>query len=68
MRPAWAHSFRCESGSKLITTNEVKRNCVRTTERGKEARSVKREPRNTKRVGGGTEQAKDCDALVVKAK
>jgi len=41
------------------------------TERGKEARSVNRESRYTKRIGGGAEQgeqAMNCEALVVKAR
>ena len=29
MRPAWAHSCGWKSRRKLITTNEVKRNCMR---------------------------------------
>jgi hypothetical protein len=37
VRPAWAHSCGCKSRRKLITANEVKRNCVRATERGEEA-------------------------------
>jgi hypothetical protein len=44
---------------------------MRVTECGKEAWSVNRESRNTKRIGGGTEQgeqAKDCEALVAKAR
>jgi len=53
------------------TASEVKRNGVRATERGKEARSVNRESRNTKRIWGGTEQGEQanyCKALVVKAR
>jgi hypothetical protein len=49
----------------------VKRNCVRVTERGKEARSVNREPRYTKRIGGVVgqgEQASICEALVAKGR
>jgi heat-inducible transcriptional repressor len=42
VRPAWAHSCGCKSRRKLITANEVKRNCVRATERGKEAWSINR--------------------------
>ena len=34
VRPACAHSWRCESSRKLITTNEVKRNCEKATDRG----------------------------------
>ncbi|TBV03604.1 hypothetical protein DNK08_17990 [Stutzerimonas kirkiae] len=37
VRPAWAHSCGCKSHRKLITANEVKRNCVKATERGEEA-------------------------------
>jgi hypothetical protein len=37
VRPAWAHSCGYKSRRKLITANEVKRNRVRVTERGKEA-------------------------------
>ena len=71
MRPAWAHSCGCKSRRKLITTNEVKRNCVRATERGKEAWSVNREPMNKNRIEGAAEQgerANDREALVIKAK
>jgi hypothetical protein len=55
----------------LITTNEVKRNCVRVTERGKEAWSVICEPMNKNRIEGAAEQgerAHDREALVIKAK
>jgi len=37
VRPAWAHYCGCKSYRKLITANEVKRNCMRVTECGKEA-------------------------------
>ena len=37
VRPAWARSWRCKSSRKLTTASEVKRNCVRVTERGEEA-------------------------------
>ena len=69
VRPAWARSWRCESSRELTTASEVKCNCARVTERGKEARSVNRESRYTKRIGGGAEQgeqAMNCEALVVK--
>ncbi len=39
MRPAWAQSWRCKSSRELTTANEVKHNCARATERGKEVRS-----------------------------
>jgi hypothetical protein len=37
VRPAWARSWRCKSSRELATVSEVKRNCVRVTERGEEA-------------------------------
>lgn len=46
VRPAWAHTGGCKSRHELATVSEVKRNCVRATERGKEAWSVNREPMN----------------------
>ena len=48
----------------------MKRNCVRVTERGKEAWSVNRESMDKNRIEGDAEQgeqAKSCEALVVKA-
>ena len=71
MRPAWAHSCGCNSRRKLITANEVKRNCMRVTECGKEAWSVNREPMNKNRIEGATKQgerARNREALVTKAK
>lgn len=32
-----AHSYGCKSRHKLVTASEVKRNCMRATERGEEA-------------------------------
>jgi hypothetical protein len=55
----------------LITTNEVKRNCMRVTECGKEAWSVNREPMNKNRIEGVAKQgerAKNRKALVIKAR
>jgi hypothetical protein len=55
----------------LITANEVKRNCVRVTERGEEAWSVICEPMNKNRIEGAMEQgerAMNRKALVIKAK
>jgi len=69
VRPAWARSWRCKSSRELATASEVKRNCARVTERGKEAWSVNRESRYTKRIGGGAdqgEQAMYCEAFVAK--
>jgi hypothetical protein len=40
----------------LITANEVKRNCVRATERGEEAWSENCEPMDKNRIEGGAEQ------------
>ena len=37
VRPAWAHSYGCKSRRELVTTSEVKRNCMRATECGEEA-------------------------------
>ena len=71
VRPAWAHSCGCKSRRKLITANEVKRNCVRATERGEEAWSISCEPMNKNRIEGAAEQgerAKNREALVIKAK
>ena len=71
VRPAWAHSCGCKSRRELITANEVKRNCVRATERGEEAWSINCEPMDKNRIEGAAEQgewAKDHEALVIKAK
>ena len=71
VRPAWAHSCGCKSRRKLITANEVKRNCVRATERGKEAWRINCEPMDKNRIEGAAEQgerANDREALVIKAK
>ena len=56
VRPAWAHTCGCKSRRKLITTNEVKRNCVRVTERGEEAWIVICEPMDKNRIEGAAEQ------------
>src|SRR5690606_12527254 len=71
VRPAWAHSWRCKSSHKLITANEVKRNCVRATESGKEAWSISCEPMNKNRIKGVAKQgerAQNRAALVIKAR
>jgi hypothetical protein len=71
VRPAWAHSCGCKSRRKLITTNEVKRNCTRATECGEEAWSVNREPMNKNRIEGAAEQGEwacNHEALVIKAR
>ena len=56
VRPARAHSCGCKSRRKLITANEVKRNCMRATECGEEAWSVNREPMNKNRIEGAAKQ------------
>ena len=56
VRPAWAHTCGCKSRCKLVTVSKVKRNCMRATECGKEARSVNREPMNKNRIEGVAEQ------------
>ena len=51
--------------------SKVKRNCVRVTERGKEAWIVNREPMNKNRIEGATKQgewAMPHEALVTKAR
>jgi hypothetical protein len=71
VRPAWAHSCGCKSRRKLITTNEVKRNCMRATECGEEAWSVNREPIDKNCIEGAAEQgewARNHEALVIKAR
>ena len=71
MRPAWAHSCGWKSRRKLITANEVKRNCMRVTECGEEAWSINCEPMNKNRIEGAAEQgewANGHEALVINAK
>jgi hypothetical protein len=49
----------------------VKRNCMRATECGKEARNINREPMNKNHIGGAAEQgerAVNRKALVIKAR
>ena len=70
VRPAWAHTCGCKSRCELVTVSKVKRNCVRVTERGKEAWSINREPMNKNRIEGVAKQgewAKNRKALVTKA-
>ena len=67
MRPAWAHTCGCKSRCELVTVSKVKRNCVRVTERGKEAWIVNREPMNKNRIEGAAKQgewAMNHEALV----
>ena len=70
MRPAWARFWRWKSSRELTTANEVKRNCARVIERGGGSVERNREPIDKNRIRGGAElgeQARDCEALVVKA-
>ena len=70
VRPAWAHSWRCKSCRELVTVSEVKRNCMRVTDCGKEARSVSREPMDKNQIEGDAgqgERAENREAFVTKA-
>ena len=71
MRPAWAHTCGCKSRHELVTASEVKRNCVRVTDRGEEAWSINREPMNKNCIEGAAKQgerAQNRKALVTKAR
>ena len=70
MRAAWSHSWRCTSSGELVTVSEVKRNCMRATECGKQAWSINCEPMDKIRIEGVAEQgerARNCKAFVTKA-
>ncbi len=56
VRPAWAHTCGCKSRCELVTVSKAKRNCVRATERGKEAWSLNRELMNKNRIEGAAKQ------------
>ena len=69
--PAWAHTCGCKSRHKLATVSEVKRNCTRATECGKEAWSVICGPMYKNRIQGVAEQGERAcnrEALVAKAR
>ena len=71
VRPAYAHSCGREPRCELVTVSKVKRNCVRVTERGKEAWSINREPMNKNRIEGAAKQGEwaiDHKALVTKTR
>ena len=71
MRPAWAHTCGWKSRHELVTVSEVKRNCMRATDCGKEARSVNRESMNKNCIEGDAKQgerARNREALVTKAR
>ncbi len=57
LRPAWAHSWRYTSSRELVTVSEVKRNCLRVTECGKEAWSINCEPMICDQGSGGVNPA-----------
>ena len=70
VRPAWARSWRWKFSRELATANEVKRNCVRVTERGKEAWSETASLGHKNWIRGGAEQGERAmyrEALVAKA-
>ena len=64
VRPAWAHSCGWKSRRKLITTNEVKRNCMRVTECGEETWIVICEPMDKNRIEGAAEQGERAPKVV----
>ena len=69
--PTWVHTCGCKSRRKLVTTNEVKRNCMRATECGEEAWSVNHELMNKNGIEGDAKQgerAMNREALVTKAR
>ena len=71
VRPAWAHTCGCKSRHKQATVSEVKRNCTRATECGKEAWSVICGPMYKNRIQGVAEQGERAcnrEALVAKAR
>ena len=71
MRPAWAHTCGCKSRHELVTVSEVKRNCKKVTDCGKEAWNINREPMNKNRIEGAAKQgkrARNREALVTKAR
>jgi hypothetical protein len=53
--------LRVQVPPKLVTASEVKRNCMRVTECGKEAWSVNREPMNKNRIEGAAEQGERAE-------
>ena len=70
VRPAWAHTCGCKSRRALVTASEVKRNCMRVTECGKEAWSVNHEPMDKNQIESGAERgerARNRKAFVTKA-
>jgi len=67
VRPAWAHSCGCKSRRKVVTSNEAKRNCLRATERGKEARTLgKVKPPSNPKISHHDISEQQLDALPVR--
>jgi hypothetical protein len=58
VRPAWAHSYGCESRRELTTASEVECNCTRVTKCGEEALGVNHEPMYKNGIQGTVEQGK----------
>ena len=70
VRPAWALFWRCKSSRNQAIESEASGNCVRVTERGKEAGSVNRGPMDKNRIRGDAERgerATDREASMAKA-
>jgi hypothetical protein len=70
VRPAWALSWRWKSSRNQAIESEANGNCVRATERGKEAGSVSRGPMDKNRIrgdAGRSERAIDREASMAKA-
>ncbi|AWB34812.1 hypothetical protein DBV39_14980 [Orrella marina] len=65
VRPASAHTFGGRSRCKLVTTSEVKRNCMRATRCGEHACRISREPMDKNRIQGNARQP-GCDCYVMK--
>jgi len=70
VRPAWALSCGCKSRRKEVILIEANRNCVRATERGKEAGSETVGRCTITGIRGGVERgerANDREAAMTKA-
>ncbi len=70
VRPAEALFWRCKSSRNQAIESEASGNCVRVTERGKEAGRVNRGPMDKNRIRGDAERgerATDREASMAKA-
>jgi hypothetical protein len=70
VRPAWALSWGCKSPRNQAIESEANGNCVRVTERGKEAGSVNRGLMDKNRIRGDaerSERATNREASMAKA-